>query len=1059
MSKEYDLKNKYNKLSKELDLVNNQISNYKPLNLIADDIVEEIEEYIQDLSPIFAKIIKILDGKLVFENGKVFYYKDRTSAFPFSFNNAEEVVEKQASTINSGLEKIVKKGADEQTLKAIGKSLVTIYNIYENIKDMEDIVVNNFVKKDELLKQRKSLQEELNQLRLELNFANSKYKDLKDKVLLTNPCISVEPSDDFTFNIGYNDDSFSILNWKPLEKILVVQNQSFKESIAFIKSLVMQFLYSVGSLNGKILYFSQADDDELDNFFFKINYDLNNKAFLNDIDPSTLNKRDYMDKSYKALYDLLTERQKLLSLNNIEDIFEYNKKFPKDKKEYVLVIIEQYPEGFSNLGSLAKINSAPKYGIFVVFVWKNKNIEQTYEDYNLLKLNDIKNPLTLTARGEEYEYEGINYTIPSYDRENSSSLHSQIKKFIKESNKTIVSFEDIGFNDKQADSRKIKDSIYIPVGKCENEIFGIKFASGNQGEDGIVGGLITGGTGSGKTSIIESLVFNGAMKYSPDDLNFYLIDFKDGVSNQKYLKTAIIPHVKLITEKSKKEDAVIILSLLNKERIRRNKLFNKESVKNIDTYNSRHPEKHMPRIIIIIDEANEMLEVGDYTNTETSTLIDRMVGLINTINAQGRSTGIHLMMAAQKFNDGLKKATTLLGGKYCFKSDDKTISETLGDARDYSSIVRKECSNKQGVCVSMVAGSSDYKTVRVAYLGDNEEKYSTMIRQRWNDYEAKPPIVIGDDSIVNFKDYAKNHLVNNSLDEACIGLDYCDGSPVKIPFNRSNTSLGVMGDSKNEPNSDILTSITMYAAKRKAQILLVDESNNEMIKEMFYNTNNIKFFNKDNYLEALYLFKKIYDTRKENKNKEDMVPVFLIINELQNISAFTDDKSLDNEDVDEYELFDNLIIDDDLTASDNSSISSDGYIDIRQVRKNAEEEIKGSESFFYLLEKINNFNNMFIAASFSNIAIIPEDYRRLVRNFKSKVINDPFEKDNEGFTENVSKTTLRSCSKKLAIAVSNSNDNNHGESSDSISKVRYFRYQKNKETWQALQKEIKDEIK
>lgn len=99
MSKEYDLKNKYNKLSKELDLVNNQISNYKPLNLIADDIVEEIEEYIQDLSPIFAKIIKILDGKLVFENGKVFYYKDRTSAFPFSFNNAEEVVEKQASTI------------------------------------------------------------------------------------------------------------------------------------------------------------------------------------------------------------------------------------------------------------------------------------------------------------------------------------------------------------------------------------------------------------------------------------------------------------------------------------------------------------------------------------------------------------------------------------------------------------------------------------------------------------------------------------------------------------------------------------------------------------------------------------------------------------------------------------------------------------------------------------------------------------------------------------------------------------------------------------------------
>ena len=46
--------------------------------------------------------------------------------------------------------------------------------------------------------------------------------------------------------------------------------------------------------------------------------------------------------------------------------------------------------------------------------------------------------------------------------------------------------------------------------------------------------LIAGKTGSGKSTLLHALVTNLAMWYSPDEVEFYLVDFKKGVEFKTY---------------------------------------------------------------------------------------------------------------------------------------------------------------------------------------------------------------------------------------------------------------------------------------------------------------------------------------------------------------------------------------------------------------------------------------------------------------------------------------------------------------------------------------------
>ena len=76
--------------------------------------------------------------------------------------------------------------------------------------------------------------------------------------------------------------------------------------------------------------------------------------------------------------------------------------------------------------------------------------------------------------------------------------------------------------------------------------------------------LIAGRTGSGKSTLLHVIITNAALHYSPDELQFYLIDFKKGVEFKAYA-SGRMPHARIIAIESDREFGVSALERLDVE--------------------------------------------------------------------------------------------------------------------------------------------------------------------------------------------------------------------------------------------------------------------------------------------------------------------------------------------------------------------------------------------------------------------------------------------------------------------------------------------------------------
>ena len=150
--------------------------------------------------------------------------------------------------------------------------------------------------------------------------------------------------------------------------------------------------------------------------------------------------------------------------------------------------------------------------------------------------------------------------------------------------------------------------------------------------------LIAGGTGSGKSVCLNSLIISILYKSSPEDVKFILIDPKR-VEFSMYAK---LPHLiipDIISEARKADNA---LSWAIKEMERRYTLLEQNRVKNIEEYNNLQDVKDrylpkMPYIIIIMDEFADIMQ-------ECKDVESKVIRLA----AKARASGIHLVLATQR---------------------------------------------------------------------------------------------------------------------------------------------------------------------------------------------------------------------------------------------------------------------------------------------------------------------------------------------------------------------------------------------------------------------------
>lgn len=151
-------------------------------------------------------------------------------------------------------------------------------------------------------------------------------------------------------------------------------------------------------------------------------------------------------------------------------------------------------------------------------------------------------------------------------------------------------------------------------------------------------GLMAGTTGSGKSATLQTYILSLAMNYSPNELAFILIDYKGGGMANAF--EGLIHLAGVITNLEGGRTRRALLSIRS-EKERRQQLFNKYHIENIDQYirlyrEGKTPEP-LPHLLIISDEFAELKK-------EQPEFIHELVSIART----GRSLGIHLILATQK---------------------------------------------------------------------------------------------------------------------------------------------------------------------------------------------------------------------------------------------------------------------------------------------------------------------------------------------------------------------------------------------------------------------------
>ncbi len=154
--------------------------------------------------------------------------------------------------------------------------------------------------------------------------------------------------------------------------------------------------------------------------------------------------------------------------------------------------------------------------------------------------------------------------------------------------------------------------------------------------------LICGRSGSGKSNFLHVLIQNLAFYYDPDEVQLFLLDYKEGVEFNAYTDP-ILEHARLVSVASSVSYGITFLKWLCDEMQKRADRFKQFNVKDLSDY--RKHEK-MPRLIVVIDEFQVLFSDK---STQVKGSVERS---LNTLLKKGRSYGVHLVLATQTMRGG-----------------------------------------------------------------------------------------------------------------------------------------------------------------------------------------------------------------------------------------------------------------------------------------------------------------------------------------------------------------------------------------------------------------------
>lgn len=220
------------------------------------------------------------------------------------------------------------------------------------------------------------------------------------------------------------------------------------------------------------------------------------------------------------------------------------------------------------------------------------------------------------------------------------------------------------------------ETMRIPFGnRADNgELLILDIKDMNQGGDG-PHGVLSGTTGSGKTTLIRTIIEALMLAHPPQNLQMVLADCKGGAGVKPFENTPHVPHI--ITDLE--DDQVLMdrfITAMWGEIARRKSICNAVGADDADEYNLIRGERAvrgeddlapLPRLLVVLDEFKEAFRIKP-----------DLPDVLDQIGRQGRSLWVHMLLASQDIDNRAERLLENVGYRLVLRQNTSASASAAG---------------------------------------------------------------------------------------------------------------------------------------------------------------------------------------------------------------------------------------------------------------------------------------------------------------------------------------------------------------------------------------------
>ncbi|PID47759.1 MAG: hypothetical protein CSB47_00175 [Proteobacteria bacterium] len=315
----------------------------------------------------------------------------------------------------------------------------------------------------------------------------------------------------------------------------------------------------------------------------------------------------------------------------VQDLSEYNQTATYPEAYHVLLInLDDYPDDFSGFKRIKSLfHHASKAGIYTILYGSDVDTDTESNRQRVKSLDYLAErfaPLTITDK----------QFILSEALFGFAELQDYYDFLPVECNKSaVLAGLTERLNTQQQDNTEA-DFLQVPIAKSQDGRQDIYFSLGATSQN--YHAIITGGTGSGKSVLLNNLIVGIAERYTAQEIQLYLMDYKGGIEFNVFRDHPNC--VRLFLDASDFSLAADMVAEFVDEQNQRRELMKQANVKNIAAYNKVNPYAPLAHKLLIIDEAHRLF-AGSYKQQA------HFLSCLNQITRQGRSDGLHVILITQ----------------------------------------------------------------------------------------------------------------------------------------------------------------------------------------------------------------------------------------------------------------------------------------------------------------------------------------------------------------------------------------------------------------------------